>query len=70
MATHSSILAWEILGTEEPEGLQSMGLHRVGHDLLTKQQQSQMLLRHYLAACVLSILKILSVLGYPHLFLP
>ena len=25
MATHSSILAWEILGTEEPGGLQSMG---------------------------------------------
>ena len=25
MATHSSILAWEILGTEEPDGLQSMG---------------------------------------------
>ena len=27
MATHSSILAWEILWTEEPGGLQSMGLH-------------------------------------------
>ena len=26
MATHSSILAWEIPGTEEPDGLQSMGL--------------------------------------------
>ena len=26
MATHSSILAWEILWTEEPGGLQSMGL--------------------------------------------
>ena len=25
MATHSSVLAWEILGTEEPGGLQSMG---------------------------------------------
>ena len=32
MATHSGILAWRILGTEEPGGLQSMGLHRVGHD--------------------------------------
>ena len=31
-ATHSSILAWEIPGTEEPGGLQSMGLQRVGHD--------------------------------------
>ena len=32
MATHSSILAWRIPWTEEPEGIQSMGLHRVGHD--------------------------------------
>ena len=32
MATHSSVLAWRILGTEEPSGLPSMGLHRVGHD--------------------------------------
>ena len=30
MATHSSILAWKIPGTEEPGGLQSMGLKRVG----------------------------------------
>ena len=32
MATHSSILAWKILWTEEPSGLQSMELQRVGHD--------------------------------------
>ena len=32
MATHSSILAWGIPGTEEPGGLQSMGSQRVGHD--------------------------------------
>ena len=32
MATHSSILAWEILCTEEPGGLQSMGSQRVEHD--------------------------------------
>ena len=32
MATHSSILAWRIPSTEEPGGLQSMGLQRVGHD--------------------------------------
>ena len=32
MATHSSILAWRIPGTEEPGGLPSMGSHRVGHD--------------------------------------
>ena len=32
MATHSSTLAWRIPWTEEPDGLQSMGLQRVGHD--------------------------------------
>ena len=32
MATHSSTLAWKIPGTEEPGGLPSIGLHRVGHD--------------------------------------
>ena len=32
MATHSSILAWRILWTEEPGGLQSIGSQRVGHD--------------------------------------
>ena len=32
MATHSSILAWRIPETEEPGGLLSMGLHRVGHN--------------------------------------
>ena len=32
MATHSSVLAWRIPGMEEPGGLPSMGLHRVGHD--------------------------------------
>ena len=32
MATHSSILAWEIPQTEEPGGLQAMGSQRVGQD--------------------------------------
>jgi len=32
MATHSSVLAWRTLGTGEPDGLPSMGSHRVGHD--------------------------------------
>ena len=32
MATHSSTLAWKIPWTEEPGGLQSMGLKRAGHD--------------------------------------
>ena len=42
MATHSSILAWEITWTEEPGGLQSMEVTRVRHDLATKQQQQIM----------------------------
>ena len=40
MATHSSILDWEITWTEGPGRLQSMGLQRVGHDLLTKEQKN------------------------------
>jgi len=32
LATHSSILAWKIPWTEEPDGLQSMGLQRVGYN--------------------------------------
>ena len=35
MATHSSILVWKISWTEEPGGLQSMGLQTVGHDWVT-----------------------------------
>ena len=35
MATHSSTLAWEIPWTEEPGGLQTTGLPRVGHDWAT-----------------------------------
>ena len=33
MATHSSVLAWRVPGTEEPGGLPSRGSHRVRHDL-------------------------------------
>ena len=32
MATHPSTIAWRIPWTEEPGGLQSIGLQRVGHD--------------------------------------
>jgi len=38
MATHSSVPAWEIPWTEEPDRLQSMD-HNIGHDWATKQQQ-------------------------------
>ena len=40
MATHYSILVWEIPWMEEPGGSQSMGLQRVGHNLVTKQQDN------------------------------
>ena len=46
MATHSSILAWEISWTEEPGGLQSMGSPKSQTGLETKQQQ-----RCYLDLC-------------------
>ena len=35
MATHSSILTWEIPWTEESDGLEFMGLKRVGYNLAT-----------------------------------
>ena len=41
VATHSSILAWEIQWTEEPGGLQSMRLQRIGQDWVTKQHNRQ-----------------------------
>ena len=47
MATHSSILAWEIPWTEKPGGLQSMGSQRVRHDLVTKQQQYSMVYMYH-----------------------
>ena len=40
MATHSGILAWKIPWTEEPGGLQSIGLQRIVQDLATKQQNN------------------------------
>ena len=39
MVAHSSILAWKIPWIEDPGGLQSMGLQRVGNNLVTKQYQ-------------------------------
>ena len=41
MATHSSVLAWEIPWAKEPGGLQPAESQRVRHDLVTKQQQKQ-----------------------------
>ena len=42
MATHSSILVWEIPWTEKPGGLQSMVWQRVGHDLATSTTRNMM----------------------------
>ena len=50
MATHSSLLPWEIPWTEEPGGLQSMGSQRVRHNPATKQNNllfSQTKLNHF-----------------------
>ena len=41
MATHSSVLAWRIPGTEEPSGLPSMGSHRVRHKRLSSSSSSR-----------------------------
>ena len=48
MATHSSILAWRIPWTEEPEGLQSMGLQRGRHDL-SDLTHTRVYLNHFAA---------------------
>ena len=49
MATHSSTLAWRIPWTEEPGGLQSMGLPIVGHDWVTKHTHKQIVLMNVLS---------------------
>ena len=49
MATHSSILAWRILWTEETGGLQSIGSHRVGHnysDLVCRHTLEKVMATH------------------------
>ena len=51
MATHSSILAWEVPWTEEPGGLQSMGPQRVGHDWMTGHTQSAQTTLHRFPWC-------------------
>ena len=49
MATHSSILAQRVPWTEEPGGLESMGLQRVGHDWATKHEHEESLTQAQLA---------------------
>ena len=47
MATHSSILAWKFPWTEEPGGLYSMGLQRVGYDWACKLRQTEARMSRY-----------------------
>ena len=61
MATHSSILAWEIPWTKEPGRLQSMGSQRVGRDSATEQQHDDVthryrVLQKSLTALILQLL--------------
>ena len=53
MTTHSSVLAWRIPGTGEPDGLPSLGSHRVGHD------------RRDLAAAAAAYIYIIYILHQP-----
>ena len=53
MATYSSLLAWKIPRIEEPGGLQSMGLQKIGHNSVTKQQQQEEHAWEYFVPCAL-----------------
>ena len=74
MATHSSVLAWRIPGKEEPGGLPSMGLHRVGHDwsdlaaaaisVRTARRSNQFILKEISPECSLEGLMLKLTLQY------
>ena len=51
MATYSNILAWRILRTEEPDGLQSMGLQRVTHNWMIEHAHTYTHIHVYEALC-------------------
>ena len=55
MATHSSVLAWRIPGTGEPDGLPSMGLHRVRHNWSDLAAAAEGTLRSYKLICLKNI---------------
>ena len=50
MATYSNILAWRIPWTEEPGGLQSMGLQRVRHNGMTEHMPTWPVFSHLCAS--------------------
>ena len=70
MATHSSVLAWEIPLTEEPDGLQSVGSQRVRHDWATElnylYQTVRMQAPRSLGICLTNIFSFLSAMATPH----
>ena len=59
MATHSSILAWKFPWTGEPGGLQSTGLQRVGHNLMTEHTLTQ-IFKHVLSSFYALLLHLLQ----------
>ena len=72
MATHSSVLAWRILGKGEPGGLPSMGSHKVGHDcsdlaaaFATEHQQQWSIVHMYHMLFIHS--SVFGCLGYFHI---
>ena len=70
MATHSSILVWKIPWTEEPGGFQSIGSHRVGHDLAFTHTESNYAIERVLANCSLHILILSLMQDFTHIGLP
>ena len=67
MATHSSILAWRIPGTEEPGGLPSMGSHRVGHKWSDLAAARPFLYSFSVYSCHLFLISSVSVRSLPFL---
>ena len=61
MATHSSILAWEIPWTEEPGGLQSTGWQKNQmQQETTQQQQSMLMILEYIQSAVGKVVNFLK----------
>ena len=59
MATHSSILAWEIPWREEPGGLQSMGSQKVRHDFATVHTRAVLISNFSVVSQVMFLLSFL-----------
>ena len=64
MATHSSILSWEISWTEEPGRLQSMGSQTVRHDLLTEHSDNTFLFKKKNVKCMCLSNELIETLNF------